>query len=323
MTHAHENQHEFLGIPAVISAPSMVRFYSLVERVAGANASVLISGESGSGKELVARAIHHYSPRSHKPWIDLSCASLPEHLMESELFGYDKGAFSGALVSKPGLFELAHEGTIFLDEIGELDPRMQTKLLRVLDGAPYYRLGATRKTQVNVRVVAATNRDLACEVRAGRFRADLYHRLSQLELRVPPLRERREEILPLAEFFLAQQSRDLFFRRDAADALLAYDWPGNLRELRNVVTRAAVFAAGAAIERADLQLPVAVSSLTAASHAVSSSPVSLDDLERNQILEVLKRTGGHQQRAADLLGISRRTLSRKLKAYESASYSEA
>ena len=308
----------------------MIRLYSLVERVALSNASVLVSGESGSGKEIVARAIHHYSDRKLKPWIDLSCASLPEHLMESELFGYDKGAFSGAMSSKPGLFELAHEGTIFLDEIGELDPRMQTKLLRVLDGAPYYRLGATKKTQVNVRVVAATNRDLNEEVRAGRFRADLYHRLSQLELRVPPLRDRREEILPLARYFLAQQTRPLELSRDAGDALLTYDWPGNLRELRNVVTRAAVFAAGPLIERSDLQLPIAASSLAAVSEALAPSPLApdrpsyaLDDLERQQIFEVLKRTGGHQQRAAELLGISRRTLSRKLKAYESESYSEA
>ena len=319
----------------MISAPAMLRLFSLVERVATSNASVLVSGESGSGKELVARAIHHYSPRQRKPWIDLSCASLPEHLMESELFGYDKGAFSGALSAKPGLFELAHEGTIFLDEIGELDPRMQTKLLRVLDGSPYYRLGATRKTSVDVRVVAATNRDLAEEVRAGRFRADLYHRLSQLELRVPPLRDRREEILPLALFFLNQQSRALEFSRDAQAALLTYDWPGNLRELRNVVTRAAVFATGSFIERADLQLPVAASSLLAASQALSTNgrgtpaavarpgSYALDDLERQQIFEVLKRTGGHQQRAAELLGISRRTLSRKLKAYESETYSEA
>src|ERR1700719_4218424 len=170
---------------AVIASESIRALLATIERVARSHATVLITGESGSGKELIARAVHHYSLRSHRPWVDLSCAALPEHLLESELFGYDKGAFSGADSHKPGLFELAHQGTIFLDEIGELDHKMQVKLLRVLDGVPYYRLGGVKKVSADVRVVAATNQDLERGVAEGRFRNDLYHRLSQFILKVP------------------------------------------------------------------------------------------------------------------------------------------
>ena len=201
----------FLGMPAVLASEPMRRLMSMVERVARSNATVLIVGESGAGKELVARAVHHFSMRSQKPWVDLSCAALPEHLLESELFGYDKGAFSGADSPKPGLFELAHQGTIFLDEIGELDPKMQVKLLRVLDGVPYYRLGGVKKVSADVRVVAATNQELEVLVSEGRFRGDLYHRLSQIMLRVPPLRQRIDDIAPLARYFLAQQDPRLRF----------------------------------------------------------------------------------------------------------------
>src|SRR5205809_2944263 len=172
----------FLGMPAIVSSPAMRQLLELVERIAQTNAAVLITGESGSGKELIARAIHHYSLRCSKPWVDVSCAALPEHLVESELFGYEKGAFSGADSAKPGLFELAHQGTLFLDEIGELEPRMQVKLLRVLDGVPYYRLGGTRKVSVDVRVIAATNQDLEEMIRNGRFRNDLFHRIGQISI---------------------------------------------------------------------------------------------------------------------------------------------
>src|SRR5580692_11013425 len=187
----------FLGMTAVIASEPMRRLLETVERVARSAATVLIVGESGTGKELIARAVHHFSPRGHKPWVDLSCAALPEHLLESELFGYDRGAFSGADTAKPGLFELAHQGTLFLDEVGELDPKMQVKLLRVLDGVPYYRLGGTKKVSADVRVVAATNQNLERMVAEGRFRGDLFHRLSQLTLRVPPLRARLDDIAPL------------------------------------------------------------------------------------------------------------------------------
>jgi len=305
------NRRVFLGMTAVICSQQMLRLFETVERVARANATVLVTGESGAGKEIVARAVHHYSLRVSKPWVDLSCAALPEHLLESELFGYDKGAFSGADSSKPGLFELAHQGTIFLDEIGELDPRMQVKLLRVLDGTPYYRLGGTRKVTSDVRVVVATNQDLDAAVAAGRFRRDLYHRLSQFTLKVPPLRERVEDIAPLAEYILGQQNGSLRFSDGAIDALRAHSWPGNVRELRNAVVQGAVLANGPMIEATDLPI-----TSSRAFSPVQDCPDNLDGMERRMILDALAATEGHQQRAADRLGISRRTLSRKLKTYE-------
>ncbi len=307
----------FLGMTAIIASEPMLRLMGMVERVARSNATVLVVGESGSGKELIARAVHQFSMRSHRPWVDLSCAALPEHLLESELFGYDKGAFSGADAHKPGLFELAHQGTIFLDEIGELDPKMQVKLLRVLDGVPYYRLGGTKKVTVDVRVVAATNQDLEAAVEDGRFRSDLYHRLSQISLRVPPLRQRVEDIAPLARHFLAQHDPGLQFSERAVAALEAHSWPGNIRELRNVVTKAAVLAQHDVIQAEDLPLSPASATPPAAPHRNGEiSLTSLDGMEKRMILEALEATGGHQQKAAARLGISRRTLSRKLKLYE-------
>ena len=302
----------------------MQQLIELAERIAQSNAAVLITGESGSGKELIARAVHHYSLRCAKPWVDVSCAALPEHLVESELFGYEKGAFSGADSPKPGLFELAHHGTLFLDEVGELEPRMQVKLLRVLDGVAYYRLGGTRKVTVDVRIVAATNQDLEQMVETGSFRGDLYHRLGQICLRVPPLRERAEDIVPLAEHFLKQTNPRLSFSPEALQILAGHRWPGNVRELRNVVTKAAVLARDPEIGPGDLLL---APQRTAAAATIPTmlpvpsaipTPVSsenLDGMEKSTILRVLAQTNGHQQKAAELLGISRRTLSRKLKLY--------
>lgn len=303
----------FLGMNAIIASEPMRRLMALAERVARSSATVLITGESGAGKELVARAVHHFSPRAAKPWVDLSCAALPDHLLESELFGYDKGAFSGADGAKPGLFELADKGTIFLDEIGELDPKMQVKLLRVLDGVSYYRLGGVKKVTVDVRVVAATNQDLPAAVKEGRFRSDLYHRLSQITLVVPPLRERVDDVAPLASYFLAQQDDRLRFSESAIERLRAYAWPGNIRELRNAVTKAAVLAQDELILPEDLPLGA-----EPPAPIMDADPVNLDGMERRMILEALRATGGHQQKAAARLGISRRTLSRKLKLYESS-----
>ncbi|PYT17920.1 MAG: hypothetical protein DMG59_05980 [Acidobacteria bacterium] len=325
MNQAQDRMCTFLGMPAVLASEPMRRLMSMVERVARSNATVLIVGESGAGKELVARAVHHFSMRSQKPWVDLSCAALPEHLLESELFGYDKGAFSGADSPKPGLFELAHQGTIFLDEIGELDPKMQVKLLRVLDGVPYYRLGGVKKVSADVRVVAATNQELEVLVSEGRFRGDLYHRLSQIMLRVPPLRQRIDDIAPLARYFLAQQDPRLRFCGSALEVLAAHSWPGNIRELRNVVTKAAVLAQGEEIRAEDLPLsshePQPMGSaprrLNGDRAAANGFTTDLDEMERRMILEALAATDGHQQKAAARLGISRRTLSRKLKLYES------
>src|SRR5580692_7833360 len=265
-------QTSFLGMPAIVTSPVMRKLLELVERIAQSNAAVLITGESGSGKELIARAVHHYSLRNAKPWVDVSCAALPENLVESELFGYEKGAFSGADSPKPGLFELANHGTLFLDEIGELEPRMQVKLLRVLDGVAYYRLGGTRKVIVDVRIVAATNQDLEHMVETGQFRSDLYHRLGQICLRVPPLRERTEDIVPLAEHFLKQTNLNRYFTSDALQALQRHRWPGNVRELRNVVTKAAVLARGSEIAGEDLLIAAPRVPVQSAQVATVSSP---------------------------------------------------
>jgi two-component system response regulator AtoC len=303
--------HVFLGMKAVISSEAMRILLSQAERIARSNATVLILGESGCGKEVLARAIHHFSGRSEKPWVDLNCGALPEHLIESELFGYERGAFSGADSTKQGLFELAHQGTIFLDEIGELEMKMQVKLLRVLDGVPYYRLGGVKKVSVDVRIVAATNQELERAVSEGRFRSDLYHRLTQISLRVPPLRQRVEDIAPLATHFLAQHDGSLRFSPCAVQALERHTWPGNIRELRNVVIRAAVLTLGEEIRAEDLPFHQANREVTPP--ATSSS---LEGMERKMIFDALHSTNGHQQKAAAKLGISRRTLSRKLKIYE-------
>lgn len=304
----------FVGMPAIFQSRMMEELLSLVERVARTNATVLITGETGSGKELIARAVHHYSQRNARPWVDVNCGALPEHLMESELFGYEKGAFSGADSLKPGLFEMANTGTLFLDEIGELDHKMQVKLLRVLDGTPYYRLGAVRKTSVDVRVLAATNLDLETAVQDGRFRGDLYHRLSQFHLRVPPLRERPDDVVAIAEMFLRQQDPQAEFSSDAIDALRSYSWPGNVRELRNRVSKSLFNASGPRITRVDL----ALAPENSAAAAATGNGLNLEELERGAVLKAMAQAGGHHQRAAELLGISRRTLSRKLKVYEYA-----
>lgn len=302
----------YLGMTVVVSSEPMRDLMRRVQRVAQTSAAVIILGESGSGKEVIARALHHHSLRTAKPWVDVNCAALPDHLVESELFGYEKGAFSGAETGKQGLFELANSGTIYMDEVGELDAKAQAKLLRVLDGVPYYRIGGTKKVTVDVRVLAATNQNLGAMIRDGRFRGDLFHRISQVSLQVPPLRERRADILPLAEFFLAKQSPGLRLSPQAERALENYAWPGNVRELRNLVTRAAVFTDSHEIQAADLALPIN----TEPGGPPGDFVCNLEELEKRTILRVLKQTSGHQQRAADILGISVRTLSRKLAAYE-------
>ncbi|MBZ5601221.1 MAG: sigma-54 dependent transcriptional regulator [Acidobacteriia bacterium] len=302
---------EFIGTPAIFASEAMRGLLAQVEKVARTNATVLITGESGSGKEVIARAIHHYSMRSTKSWVDVNCAALPENLLESELFGYEKGAFSGADSAKPGLFEIADRGTLLLDEIGDLDLRMQVKLLRVLDGASYYRVGGVRKVSTDVRLIAATNQDLKTAVEEGRFRADLYHRLCQIRLLVPPLRERVEDIVPLAEFYLAQQDSRLHFSGEAREKLASYPWPGNVRELRNVVIRAAVFASGAVINAADLPEEFSTQSFSQNLHTMAALP----DLERRAIVKALEETRGRQQEAASRLGISKRTLQRRIKTY--------
>ena len=302
------------GATIILASPSMHRFMRMVDRVAGHTESVLITGETGTGKELIARAIHQSSHRRSRPWVDINCAALPENLVESELFGYEKGAFTGADSSRAGLFELADKGTLFLDEIGELQLQTQVKLLRVLDGHPFYRLGGHRKIKVDVRIVAATNQDLDAAVAAGRFREDLFHRLGQFQLRVPPLRERPEDIIALAEHFLALKSRNSSFASDAVSALLSHPWPGNVRELRNLIARVAVESRQPEIQKA--QITEARSGNPAAVRQTASMPVgNLDSMEEQMIIRALERSGGHRSQAAEQLGISRRTLSRKLKEY--------
>jgi len=282
------------------------------QRIAQTSASVLIIGETGSGKEHVARAVHHYSLRCHAPWVDINCGAVPEHLLESELFGHEKGAFSGAVGLKKGLVELAQGGTLFLDEVAELDPKMQVKLLRVLDGTPYYRVGGISKVTPDVRVVAATNRNLEEMVEEGRFRSDLYHRLNQVCIQVPPLRERREDILALAELFLGQLSPSARLTEDAKVCLLRYAWPGNAREIKNALTTALVDCEADEIDVA--YLPARISG-SAEAPREAPIPENLSDLERIGIMEALKKANGNQSRAAMMLGISPRTLYRKLKTY--------
>lgn len=302
------------GTIAVVRSEVMRQLMATVERVAQHDAAVLIVGETGSGKELIAKAIHQYSLRCSRSFVDVNCAALPEHLVESELFGYERGAFSGADSTKPGLFELAEQGTLLLDEIGELDGKVQAKLLRVLDGVPYYRLGGSRKVAVNVRVIAATNRDLEAEVRAGKFRSDLYHRLTQFQLQVPPLRERVDDIIALAEHFLVQHAPAAKFTHDAIHALLGYSWPGNIRELKNVILRSAVEMKPGAREVRARDLPAAICGVPEVS-ATSTFQGNLDDMERQMIFQALSRSGSNQVKAAQQLGISVRTLRRKLQKY--------
>jgi DNA-binding NtrC family response regulator len=304
------------GAAAVVRSPALRRVMGLLQRVAQHKAAVLILGETGSGKELVARAIHYYSRRRDRAFVDVNCAALPEHLAESELFGYEKGAFSGAENTKPGLFELADGGTLFLDEVGDLDRKMQVKLLRVLDGVPYYRLGGNRKVSADVRILAATNQDMEAAVHSGKFRRDLFYRLSQFQLQVPPLRDRPEDIVGIAECLLRQYHPNSHFTEDALQALQEYPWPGNVRELKNLVFKTVMHTENAAGEVRACDLPF--ESTTAAAKPDTTTvggSAALSGVEKRVILDTLARAGGHRGRTAEQLGISRRTLSRKLKEY--------
>lgn len=305
------------------------RVKSLISRVAKTNTTVLIRGESGVGKELVAASIHQVSPRRDAPMICLNCAALSPTLLESELFGHEKGAFTGATELKKGKFESADGGTLMLDEIGEMSIDLQAKLLRVLEGHPFERLGGHQPIRTNVRLIAATNRDLPGEVQAGRFRADLYYRLNVVEIIVPPLRERRDDILPVANHFLNYFSDKTARRIDgftqrAAELMLHHDWPGNIRELRNVIERAVVLGGDATIDADDLNIsaqrrpvPITVDPIVPPATVTETPRASrtLDELEREHILAVLQETGGNKSRSAIMLGIERSTLDRKLKRF--------
>jgi DNA-binding NtrC family response regulator len=306
-------------------SPPMQRVFEIVDQVAPSRATVLITGESGTGKELVANALHQRSPRANGPFIKLHCAALAESLLESELFGHERGSFTGAMARKDGRFQLADGGTLFLDEIGEISPSIQVKLLRFLQEHEFERVGGTQTIRVDVRVIAATNRNLVEEVAKGRFREDLYYRLNVVALEMPPLRDRRSDIPALARFFLDRYARDNGkaidgFTPEALELLTAYDWPGNVRELENAVERAVVLATGALIE--PRQLPPSVRP----HHAPAGVPVvpgaTMADLERYAILETLKSTGGSTSKAAEILKISPRTIQYRLHEYNAAPRSD-
>ncbi|MCS7168151.1 MAG: sigma 54-interacting transcriptional regulator [Gemmatales bacterium] len=292
-----------------------------IQLAARSDATVLIRGETGVGKELVARAIHLCSPRAGKPFVCLNCAALAESLLESELFGHEKGAFTGATERKIGKFESAHQGTIFLDEIGEMTPSAQAKLLRVLEGHPFERVGGSQPIRVDVRVVAATNRPLEEAIRAGRFRMDLYYRLQVIEIYVPPLRERREDIPLLAEFFLRQFAQQMGrrlrgFTPAAMKKLLEHPWPGNVRELRNVIERAVVLSQHHTIDADDIWLaPVRPEGAVGETQKPTYEPISLEELEKRHIQATLEYTKWNKSQAARILGIERSTLDRKIHAY--------
>ncbi len=292
------------------------RIFSLIEKVSESDATVLILGESGTGKELVATTIHYQGRRKDKPLIKVNCAALPEGLIESELFGHEKGAFTGAIRKKPGRFELANEGSIFLDEVGDLPLPTQAKILRVLQEREFERVGGTSTVAVDVRVIAATNKDLAGEVKGGRFRADLYYRLNVIPIPLPPLRERKEDIPRLIEFFLEKYrrrlSKDVRFSKDAVDTLLAYDYPGNVRELESIIERCVTLSVSDVID--SRELPPFLSSGKSIEKKVYLSDVAAD-AEKDHIIRVVKSTQGNKTKAAEILGISRKNLWEKMKAY--------
>jgi two-component system response regulator AtoC len=295
---------------------AMKKVFSLVERISASDSTVLILGESGTGKELVATALHYQSHRKGKPLIKVNCAALPEGLIESELFGHEKGAFTGAMRRKPGRFELANEGTIFLDEIGDVPLSTQSKILRVIQERQFERIGGTATLTVDVRILAATNRNLEEEVRAGRFREDLFYRLNVIPLLLPPLRERREDIPGLIEFFMDKYrkklSKNVRLSGETVEALLAYDYPGNVRELENAIERCVTLSGSDVIGKEELPDTVAIPQ-QAADRLLLSDVAA--DAEKNHILEVLKTTRGGKTSAAKILGISRKTLWEKMNAY--------
>jgi DNA-binding NtrC family response regulator len=304
------------------SNPAMRKVTAMIEKVAGTESTVLVRGPSGSGKELVARALHGNSPRKAQPMVTINCATLQENLLESELFGHEKGAFTGADRAKPGLFEIAEGGTMFIDEIAEMPPSMQAKLLRVLEGGYYRRVGGTQERQANVRVIAATNKLLEEEQKAGRFREDLFYRLNVITIALPPLKERREDIPALVEHFLTTRrvgKVPFIVEPKALAALSNYDWPGNVRELANVLERAQILAEGNVITVDDLPETIGPA-LTPASTDQPASPFDLDAQERRQVHEALRAMKGNKVHAAKALGVSRRSLYRLIEKHRLTEY---
>jgi DNA-binding NtrC family response regulator len=298
------------------ASPSMKRVVELIEKIAPSDATVLVRGASGTGKELVARALHFNSSRRDRPLVTVNCAALQENLLESELFGHEKGAFTGAVQTKQGLIEVAEGGTLFIDEVAEMPPGMQAKLLRVLEDGSFRRVGGTQEHRANVRVIAATNRPLEDEQKSGRFREDLFYRLNVITIPLPLLRERREDIPLLIDHFLS--TRQIGAQRtrvspEAIDALMRYEWPGNVRELANVLERAQILAEEQVMTLDDL--PENLASLPVSAAPAGANPLHLREVERRHVLDVLQREKGNKVHAARTLGISRRALYRLIDKY--------
>jgi two-component system, NtrC family, response regulator AtoC len=311
-------RYEFRNI--VARGPKMQEVLATVERVAPTNSTVLLGGESGVGKDLIARAIHQHSRRASGPFVKINCTAIPENLLESELFGYEKGAFTGAVTSKPGKFELADKGTIFLDEIGDVPPAIQVKLLRVLQEREFERLGGTKTLKVDVRVVAATNQDLRAALEQGTFREDLYYRLNVVPISLPPLREHKEDIPYLVDHFLERFARESGkpiqgVTPAALKLLMDFHWPGNVRELENILERAVALSTGTTIDAADIRLDLSPSK--PGREAAGSLPfppegMTLEQFEDDIIKEAVRRANGNKSQAARLLGLSRNALRYRL-----------
>jgi DNA-binding NtrC family response regulator len=304
-----ESPFEFVG-----KSRQLQEILALIKKVAPADSPVFIQGESGTGKELIANTLWHYSARKDAPFIALNCATLSENLIESEIFGHEKGAFTNAYQLKHGLVEVADKGTLFLDEIGEMPIALQPKFLRFLDSGEFRRVGGNKTLRVDVRMIAATNKDLSGLIKSGNFREDLYYRLNVINIAIPPLRERKEDIADLAEHFLKKYAQKLSksiadFTAEALELLIGYKWPGNVRELENVIERAVILCECDQIGAEDLS----ISSYSAVAE-MSINP-SLEEMEKNYILRVLKEAGNNQSKASQLLGIDRKTLYLKLKKY--------
>lgn len=307
-----ESPVDFIG-----RSVQVINILALIRKIAPTDSTVFIQGESGTGKELVANTIWRHSKRSAAPFIALNCATLSENLMESELFGHERGAFTNAYQTKYGIVEVADKGTLFLDEIGEMPLGLQAKLLRFLDSGEFRRVGGNKTLSVNVRVIAATNKDLADIVRTGGFRQDLYYRLNVINITIPPLRERREDIPELSEYFLRKYGRKLSkeiqgFTGEALEALAGYQWPGNVRELENVIERAVILCDSERIAPEDLSIPFFSSSRQSEEQEMDAT---LEKMERDHILKVLRESNGNQSRTSQILGIDRKTLYLKLKKY--------
>jgi DNA-binding NtrC family response regulator len=303
----------------IFKSPAMQKIAETIKAVAPSNATILITGQSGTGKELVARALHNLSNRNDKPFVPVACTALPDSLLESELFGHEKGAFTGAVSQRKGRFEAADTGTIFLDEIGDISNKTQLSLLRVIETKEFTRVGGSKALKTDVRVISATNRDLPALVESGAFRKDLFYRLKVVEIELPPLKERQEDIPLLARHFLqkfaAEQDKSEVseFSTEAMKALLAHDYPGNVRELANMIEHAVLLAGKPVIELDDL--PVARQDTAARAPDSEVESLSLKELERRYILRTLERTNGNRSQAARILGIERGTLYNKLKSY--------